>query len=85
MIGIHTVNTLVKAPNLLKASNLRELVGGGLCSKGAERSGKVTAIIVNIFPIAKSHMKNIDSLVEYKNSTTKLCYRHIIKRALWLI
>ena len=42
MIGIHTVHIRVKVPNLLFASNLRELVGGGLSSKGAERSGKVT-------------------------------------------
>ena len=42
MIGIHTVHIRVKVPNLLEASNLRELVGGGLCSKGAERSGKAT-------------------------------------------
>ena len=42
VIGIHTVHIWVKVPNLLIASNLRELVGGGLCSKGAERPGKVT-------------------------------------------
>ena len=42
MIGNHTVHIRVKVPNLLISSNLRELVGGGLCSKGAERPGKVT-------------------------------------------
>ena len=42
VIGIHAVHIRVKAPNLLLASNLRELVGGGLCSKGAERPGKAT-------------------------------------------
>ena len=42
VIGIHTVHIRVKVPNLLISSNLRELVGGGLCSKGAERPGKVT-------------------------------------------
>ena len=42
VIGIHTVRIRVKVPNLLISSNLRELVGGGLCSKGAERPGKVT-------------------------------------------
>ena len=44
VIGINTVHIRVKVPNLLIASNLRELVGGGLCSKGAERSGKVTRV-----------------------------------------
>ena len=42
VIGNHATYIRVKAPNLLFASNLRELVGGGLCSKGAERPGKVT-------------------------------------------
>ena len=41
-IGNFTVGIRVLVPNLLSASFLRELVGGGLCSKGAERSGKVT-------------------------------------------
>ena len=42
MIGNYAVHIRVKVPNLLISSNLRELVGGGLCSKGAERPGKVT-------------------------------------------
>ena len=42
MFGNHAVHIRVKAPNLLIASNLRKLVGGSLCSEGAERSGKVT-------------------------------------------
>ena len=42
VIGIHTVHIRVKVPNLLVASNLRALVGGGLCSKGAERPGTAT-------------------------------------------
>ena len=43
MIGNHTVHIWVEVPNLLLGSR-RELVGGGLCSKGAERPGKVTGI-----------------------------------------
>ena len=42
MIGNHTVHIRVEVPNLLISSNLRELVGGGLCSEGAVRPGKVT-------------------------------------------
>ena len=43
VIGIHTVHIRVKVPNLLIASNLRELVGGSLGSKGAERPGTAIA------------------------------------------
>ena len=42
MFGNHTVHIRVKVPNLLVASILRKLVGGHLCSKGAERSGSAT-------------------------------------------
>ena len=42
MIGNHTVRIRVEVPNLLISGNLREPVGGGLFSKGAERPGKVT-------------------------------------------
>ena len=42
VIGNHAVHIRVKVPNLLVAGILRTLVGGSLCSKGAERSGSAT-------------------------------------------
>ena len=42
VFGNHAVRIRVEVPNLLISSNRRELVGGGLCSEGAERPGKVT-------------------------------------------
>ena len=42
VIGNYTAYIRVLVPHLLSASFRRELVGGSLCSKGAERSGSAT-------------------------------------------
>ena len=60
MIGNHTVHIRVEVPNLLISSNLRELVGGGLCSKGAERPGKVTIEKTSRRETTRSQIENRD-------------------------